>query len=94
MADAAPFSIPAGRMLVITDINWTATAGDSGDEVVVYAASLGYTSSARFDGLGRAAFSEHFTSGIVVSIVPTFVFGHHEGDKLGYLIVRGYLAPA
>ena len=88
------FSIPPGKRLVITDVNWTATSGDAGDEVVVYAASLGYTSSARFDGLGRAAFSEHFTSAIVVSIVPTFVFGHHEGDELGYLIARGYLAPA
>jgi hypothetical protein len=88
------FSIPAGKMLVITDIKWTATAGDAGDEVGVRAANLGYTSSARFDGLGRAAFSEHFTSGIVVSIVPTFVFTHHEGDELGFLIVRGYLAPA
>lgn len=88
------FSIPSGKRLVITDISWTANAGDNGDYVVVYAASLGYTSSARFDSDGRAVFSEHFTSGIVVSTVPTLVFGHHEGDALGYLIVRGYLAPA
>ena len=56
------FSIPGGRMLVITDIKWTATAGDAGDEVGVRAANLGYTSSARFDGLGRAAFSEQRVS--------------------------------
>ncbi len=90
----AGFVMPGGMVLVITDIHWTASGDDEGNSATVYAPNLGYTSSARFDGLGHASFTDHFTSGIVVSSVPTLIFGHHLSAHLGYLVVRGYLAPA
>jgi hypothetical protein len=92
--DRASLAVPSGFVLVLTDIQWTAAGDDEGASAIVYSPTLGYTSYARFDGLGQAQFNEHFTSGIVVSSVPTLVFGHHLSAHLGYLIVRGYLAPA
>ena len=92
--DRAAFAIPAGMVLVITDIQWFSGNGDSGDTALVYSPSIGYHSLARYASNGDTGAHDRFPAGIVVSTVPTLVFARHEPAVLSILFVRGYLARA
>jgi hypothetical protein len=86
------FTIPSGAVLVITDVQWRADGSGEGDSAQIWSASVGYMSLARFDSREVAMYSEHLTSGIVVSKIPAFAFAHHLDSHLVFLFVRGYLA--
>jgi hypothetical protein len=87
------FSIPRDAVLIVTDIAWTASGSDEGDDAHVRVSDASYLAEARFDSRKRATYREHLTSGLVFSKVPVFIFAHHLDAKLSRLIIRGYLTP-
>jgi hypothetical protein len=87
------FFIPRDHVLIVTDISWLARGSDEGDEAHIRVSDASYLAEARFDSRKTASYREHFTSGLVFSEVPVFIFAHHLDAKLSNLFVRGYLTP-
>jgi len=94
------FTIPSGQYLVITDMEFIAFQGantpgvyeglglllGSANETVL----AGYAIS---DPLGTVATTQHITSGIVMSVLPT-CFSPTANNTIQQVVLRGYLIPA
>ena len=78
--DPSPFSVPAGRLLVITDVEWNAFGGPNGTNVLaanstlVFQLAVGnnvvmssYVPLDANSANGRPGTSEHMTTGIVAA---------------------------
>lgn len=101
---ATSFTIPAGKMLVITDIHWQITAGNAGDvaRLTLFIDNLVnpaltrkvYNSVLTLNTAGVNGSNERMTAGILVSsaatIRPTLTT---PTGALGGLFLIGYLVP-
>lgn len=91
---ATPFVIPAGETLVITDMDWEATLAAAGATVFLNlgctsGCSFIYSSSTMADSQGIAAKSDHLTSGLYLTYVPSVTVG--DAAHLSGLQLHGYL---
>ncbi len=91
---AQAFSIPPGKLLVITDLEWFgrgAAAGDAGGLALSVGSSRVLVSTATTGSNLSVGASEHLTGGLVVSQVPDmYVLSDVAVDAA---FVQGYFVP-
>lgn len=102
--NATSFTIPAGKVFVVTDVNWQVSAGNPGDVARLSLsvqnlanpslARLVYNSVVTLNGGGVAGANESLGSGFVVSSAAkvTAALTVPTGGLNG-LLLRGYFAP-
>ena len=101
---STPFTIPAGKVLIITDVNWQIDAGNAGvvARLLLRIENLGnpglirnvYTSVVTLNSAGVNGSNERLGAGIVVSSAAK-ITAHltTPNGALGGLFLIGYLAP-
>jgi hypothetical protein len=104
VVDAAPFNVPVGQVLVVTDVDWEYRTGPAGQIQILKIdiqniASGGqslpvFYSAITIDNIGHGATTEAMTSGFIVSSETRILFSNWPGGGLLQdLILRGYLCP-
>ena len=92
--DTFPFTIPSGKVFVITDVSWSASAA-AGTGVRFFiqsgAPSIRYAHSAVADPSGFVAVADHFTTGFAFSTLPSFVITSNSPETPEFIGVQGYL---
>jgi hypothetical protein len=96
-----PFKIPAGQVLVVTDMDWQWNAGTPNSRqtlrvFLVSASSFSrvFESTIELNGSGEGGTSEAATAGFVVSPAASICLDAIPGGGvLNHLLLRGYLAP-
>jgi hypothetical protein len=102
-ADAPPFSLPVGQVLLVTDVDWWYRGGTPGQiqilKIDIQNISSGgqshtvFYSALTLDNQGGAA-TEAMTSGFIVSSEAKILISNFPGGGvLQDLIIRGYLCP-
>jgi hypothetical protein len=96
----SPFTIPTDEQLVITDLDWTSFNGVPGETIQVFLQALCSSCASQpfvlvSTGLanadGHASQSEHMTSGVVLSRLPSAQL--QTSSELYVLNLHGYLVP-
>ena len=92
--DTFPFTILSGKVFVITDVSWSASAA-AGTGVRFFiqsgAPSIRYAHSAVADPSGFVAVADHFTTGFAFSTLPSFVITSNSPETPEFIGVQGYL---
>ena len=92
--DTFPFTIPSGKVFVITDVSWSASAA-AGTDLRFFiqsgAPSIRYAQSAVADSSGFVAVADHFTTGFAFSKMPSFVITSFSPETPEFIGVQGYL---
>jgi hypothetical protein len=92
--DTFPFTIPSGKVFVITDVSWSASAA-AGTDLRFFiqsgAPSIRYAQTAVADSSGFVAVADHFTTGFAFSTMPSFVITSFSAATPEFIGVQGYL---
>ncbi len=92
--DTFPFTIPSGKVFVITDVSWSASAAaGTGLRFFIQsgAPSIRYAQTAVADSSGFVAAADHFTTGFAFSTMPSFVITSFSAATPEFIGVQGYL---